>query len=59
MPEVETYVIYIDNITLGSNPYVGEGCSRIYLTETDVTTWAYYEAIQALGIPMETGVYVP
>ena len=54
----ETYVVYIDNLVLSSTLYFNSSCNHIYLVESDVTTWAYYAAVNALGIAMSNGTYV-
>ena len=58
LPITETYVVYIDNLVLSSTLYFNSSCNHIYLVESDVTTWAYYAAVNALGIAMSTGTYV-
>lgn len=59
LDETETYAVYIDGLDLDNNPNFNSDCGHIYLNLVDVTSWEYYTAVNALGIPMSTGTYSP
>jgi uncharacterized protein YjbI with pentapeptide repeats len=55
-----TYDLYVDNLTStnGINLTAAE-CLQVYVPEVDPTTWAYYEYVNGLAIPVTTGEYPP
>jgi hypothetical protein len=42
-----------------TNLYLNSGCQKIYVLETDVTTWDFYTYATENSIPVETGTYNP
>ncbi|MBU1145188.1 MAG: hypothetical protein KJ971_04965 [Firmicutes bacterium] len=58
-PGFATYDLYIDNLEATNIGIGTPACQKIYLAETDITTWDFYDYATGESIPMETGVYSP
>ncbi len=58
-PGSSEFEMYIDNLEATNIGIDTPGCQKIYLSETDVTTWDFYDYATGESIPMETGLYIP
>lgn len=57
-PQYAMFDLYVADSDF-TNLYLNSGCQKIYVSETDVTTWAFYTYANENSIPVETGTYTP
>jgi len=54
-----SFDVYFEGFTCASGPYINSDCFKVYVPNSDVTTWAYYEAVTLAGHTVESGTYTP